>query len=115
MFHRTLGAVGCLAVASLLTTVAAERNTKPPPTLGLTMKLAAKKSALPPGGYTECWIEIANRGEKPATLVAPGDGSRSGWRTPTSNGRFSDPTPVRSISSDPTPGRVVPAAATSMP
>lgn len=53
----------------------------PPPPCGVTLTLAVKPSQLPDG-----WVEVTgvleNEGPKPVTLVEPGDGSESGWRTP---------------------------------
>lgn len=55
--------------------------TPAPPFCGVTLTIAVKPSQIPDG-----WVEVTgvlkNEGSKPVTLVEPGDGSESGWRTP---------------------------------
>jgi hypothetical protein len=49
-------------------------------TLGL--HIAAKDESLTVGQQAQITATITNNGKAPVTLVLPGDGSESGWRTP---------------------------------
>jgi hypothetical protein len=61
---------------------------KSPPSLGIIIKpalvlhIAAKETTLTQGQDAKITATISNKGQKPVTLVLPGDGSESGWRTP---------------------------------
>jgi hypothetical protein len=48
----------------------------------LTLRIATTKTEYTTGEAIQLKVTITNRGPTPVTLVQPGDGSESGWRTP---------------------------------
>jgi hypothetical protein len=72
-----------VALAFLLTGAscyAAERPQAAPADLDL--HISAKETSLTLGEPPQIRATITNKGRAPVTLVVPGDGSESGWRTP---------------------------------
>jgi hypothetical protein len=57
-----------------------ERKGAEPSTLDL--HISAKETSLAPAQQPQITATITNKGSAPVTLVLPGDGSESGWRTP---------------------------------
>lgn len=51
----------------------------------LVMQFSSPKTFLQVKEQPQVSVSITNKGEKPVTLVLPGDGSESGWRTPIVN------------------------------
>jgi hypothetical protein len=49
---------------------------------GLELHISAKETSLTQGEQPQIHATITNKGAAPVTLVLPGDGSESGWRTP---------------------------------
>lgn len=49
---------------------------------GLELKITAASTTIKTGEYPKIAAVITNKGDKAVTLVMPGDGSESGWRTP---------------------------------
>ena len=48
----------------------------------VALKIHAPQAAIHSGDTPSFDATIINQGKKPVTLVLPGDGSESGWRTP---------------------------------
>jgi hypothetical protein len=48
----------------------------------LILRIAAKETTLTQGQQPQITVTISNKGKMPLTLVYPGDGSESAWRTP---------------------------------
>jgi hypothetical protein len=48
----------------------------------LRLHLTVQNTSIRPDEYISANISITNDGNRPVTLVKPGDGSESGWRTP---------------------------------
>lgn len=48
----------------------------------LSLKIQIPAEPIHVGDYPKFQIIVSNNGNKPMTLVEPGDGSESGWRTP---------------------------------
>src|SRR6516162_9153731 len=48
----------------------------------LDLHISAKEASLTLGQQPQITATITNKGSAPVTLVLPGDGSESGWRTP---------------------------------
>jgi hypothetical protein len=48
----------------------------------LDLRIAAKEASMTLGQQPQITATISNKGSAPVTLVLPGDGSESGWRTP---------------------------------
>jgi hypothetical protein len=46
------------------------------------LHISAKETSLAPAQQPQITATITNKGSAPVTLVLPGDGSESGWRTP---------------------------------
>jgi hypothetical protein len=57
-----------------------ERQGAAPATLDL--RISAKEASVVLGQQPQITATITNKGSAPVTLVLPGDGSESGWRTP---------------------------------
>jgi hypothetical protein len=57
-----------------------DRQEAAPATLDL--RLTAKEASVILGQQPQITATITNKGDAPVTLVLPGDGSESGWRTP---------------------------------
>ena len=48
----------------------------------LVLHIAAKETTVTQGQHPQITAIISNQGKMPVTLVVPGDGSESAWRTP---------------------------------
>jgi hypothetical protein len=57
-----------------------DRQEEAPATLDL--RIVAKEASMTLGQQPQITATVTNKGSTPVTLVLPGDGSESGWRTP---------------------------------
>ena len=79
---KSLALLACGTVMISLGVSAADSEDKAP---ALVMQLSSPKTTLKVKEQPQVSVSITNNGEKPVTLVQPGDGSESGWRTPIIN------------------------------
>ena len=94
-----------LLLSSLVAMPASANPDKIPPSLGLTMDLKVKNIELRVGESLACEVKITNRGKKTVTLVAPGDGSQHGWRTPITGGSVLSLESTKKHATRPTPSK----------
>jgi hypothetical protein len=74
-----------LGILVLLGVLAVQRFSwmeRPDPATGVALELRPLEVVASPGGRFELTATLVNNGDREVTLVEPGDGSESGWRTP---------------------------------
>jgi hypothetical protein len=79
---RTIVLAACLLAGGLLCAAEPLRDRQEAAPAPLELRITAKEASLTLGQQPQITATLTNKGNAPVTLVLPGDGSESGWRTP---------------------------------
>jgi hypothetical protein len=74
--------IGCVLAQTPDLPKKAEPNANPTSDVPVALELKAVTPVVQAGKSPEFTAELINKGPEPITVVLPGDGSESGWRTP---------------------------------